>query len=239
MEIFTLTKSKTRQKIFNLFFSHPDRDFYLRGLEKKLSLSAGNLRRELLTLVKSDLFRRYNKGRLVYYKLNIKSPLYQALKILMKKNISRNKDLISEGFSWLTKSSPAKISESVYCQTSDIFRARLEFFGNHLEKKVGTDAYLLTAIAGEIGNNSFDHNLGRWPGIPGIYFAYDEEKKIIALADRGQGIYKTISRVVPKVKDDKEALNIAFTKYISGRSPEKRGNGLKFVVENKIGRAHV
>ena len=34
---------------------------------------------------------------------------------------------------------------------------------------------------------------------------------------------------MPDIKNDQEAIEIAFTKTISGRSPEQRGNGLKFV----------
>ena len=88
---------------------------------------------------------------------------------------------------------------------------------------------LLVAITGEIGNNSFDHNLGNWPDMPGIFFGYDINKKEIVLADRGQGILKTLQRVVPDLNNCRDALSIAFTEVISGRSPEERGNGLKFV----------
>jgi len=97
---------------------------------------------------------------------------------------------------------------------------------------------LIVAIAGEIGNNSFDHNLGNWPDVPGIFFGYDINKKEIVLADRGQGILKTLQRIRPGLNNNKDALNTAFTEVISGRSPEDRGNGLKFVrkvvLENPI-----
>ncbi|MEK7376141.1 MAG: hypothetical protein AABZ57_03090, partial [Candidatus Margulisiibacteriota bacterium] len=36
-------------------------------------------------------------------------------------------------------------------------------------------------------------------------------------------------RVVPDLKDDLSAVQTAFSKVVSGRSPEQRGNGLKFV----------
>ena len=88
---------------------------------------------------------------------------------------------------------------------------------------------LLTSIAGEIGNNSYDHNLGQWPDTPGIFFGYDLNKKQIVLADRGLGILETLKRVKPELKDHKQALEVAFTEIISGRTPEARGNGLKYV----------
>jgi len=58
------------------------------------------------------------------------------------------------------------------------------------------------------------------------------------LADRGVGILATLKRVRPELKTDKEALKVAFTEIVSGRAPENRGNGLKFVrqviIENPI-----
>jgi len=52
------------------------------------------------------------------------------------------------------------------------------------------------------------------------------------LADRGQGILATLKKVKPELENDTQALKTAFTERISGRMPERRGNGLKFVKEN-------
>ena len=118
----------------------------------------------------------------------------------------------------------------VYCQTRDVFQARLEKLQSVLGDKVPMSAVsLLSAVAGEIGNNSFDHNLGNWPDIPGIFFSYDMRIRTIVLADRGQGILATLKRVKPELSNSSEALKVAFTETISGRRPEARGNGLKFV----------
>lgn len=121
-------------------------------------------------------------------------------------------------------------SSDVYCQTRDIFQARLEKLQHVLIGKVPESAVsLLSAVAGEIGNNSFDHNLGNWPDVAGIYFSYDMRNKNIVLADRGQGILATLKRVRPELIDASEALKVAFSETLSGRFPEARGNGLKFV----------
>jgi hypothetical protein len=53
----------------------------------------------------------------------------------------------------------------------------------------------------------------------------------VVLADYGKGIRRSLSLVLPGIETDIEAIEIAFTKRISGRSPEQRGNGLKFVSE--------
>ena len=121
-------------------------------------------------------------------------------------------------------------TSEVYCPTRDVFQVRLERLQVVLQRAVSESTMsLLCAIAGEIGNNSFDHNLGNWPDITGIYFSYDLKNRYIVLADRGLGVLTTLKRALPNLKDADEALKIAFTETISGRRPEVRGNGLKFV----------
>lgn len=121
-------------------------------------------------------------------------------------------------------------SPEAYCQTRDEFQARLETLQAVLKRAVPLQAVsLISAVAGEIGNNSFDHNLGNWPDITGIYFSYDVKNRTIVLADRGQGILATLKRVKPELSNASAALKVAFTETISGRLPEARGNGLKFV----------
>src|SRR3989344_3323142 len=83
--------------------------------------------------------------------------------------------------------------------------------------------------ASEIGDNSYAHNVGNWPDAKGVFYAYDLQKRIIVLADRGRGVKTTLKQVRPSIATDMEALNVAFTEIISGRNPEKRGNGLKVV----------
>lgn len=150
-------------------------------------------------------------------------------------------DLFSVARVWAESLQAPELSSDHYCQTRDVFQARLERMANVLdgEENSKTLASLLTAVTGEIGNNSFDHNFGNWPDVPGIFFAYDKNKRIIALADRGVGIRATLLRVRPDIKNDIAALRVAFTEQISGRAPEQRGNGLKFVrnvaTENPIG----
>lgn len=142
-------------------------------------------------------------------------------------------DLGSIAKSWVTASTPDIPQNEYYCQSSDVFEARLIRLQNELEKITGLEPLLslIVSITGEIGNNSFDHNLGVWPDIPGIYFGYDLNKRIVVLADRGQGILVTLKRVRPGLENDEEALKTAFNEIISGRAPEARGNGLKFVRE--------
>ena len=120
-----------------------------------------------------------------------------------------------------------------YCPTSSIFNARLTKMEYALMQKPGFEKLfsLIVLVAGEIGDNSFAHNLGKWPDTLGIFFGYDLEKRIIVLADRGLGILETLRRVRPDLSSHVAAMEVAFTEFISGRAPEKRGNGLKLVRE--------
>ena len=142
-------------------------------------------------------------------------------------------DIFKFAFDWASKKDGTEPPKYFYCPNSSIFQARLtklEFYLNNNKAKIVTAPFsLIVAITGEIGNNSFDHNLGNWIDISGIFFAFDLENRKIALADRGRGILNTLKRVRPELKDDEQALKVAFTEVISGRAPESRGNGLKFV----------
>lgn len=131
---------------------------------------------------------------------------------------------------WAQTPQATEPKPDVYCQTRDVFQARLEAFQARLSRiSPLTIVSLVTAVAGEIGNNSFDHNLGNWPDIPGIFFAYSIRNRKVVLADRGIGILATLKRVRPELISADEALKVAFTETVSGRFPETRGNGLKFV----------
>ncbi len=118
-----------------------------------------------------------------------------------------------------------------YCATSSIFNARLTKMEYASIQKPGFEKLysLITLIAGEIGDNSFAHNLGKWPDTAGIFFGYNLSKGIVVLADRGLGILETLRQVRPELPNHVAAVEVAFTEFISGRSPEKRGNGLKTV----------
>ena len=140
-------------------------------------------------------------------------------------------DLFKFASEWIKNN--AEFPGTFYCQNSDIFRAKLSKMEYLLMEKPGFEKLfsLIVLVAGEIGDNSFAHNIGRWPDTPGIFFGYDIQKGIIVLADRGLGILETLLQVRPNLSNHIEAVKVAFTEFISGRAPEKRGNGLKSVRE--------
>ncbi len=155
----------------------------------------------------------------------------------MKDEDKRQNDIFKKALQWVKSDAPTPIEKEYHCETRDIFQARLNaMIGLLLAEAHGAedDIYMLSAIAGEIGNNSFDHNLGSWPDVMGIFFYYERKGSVVTiiLADRGRGVLATLKRVKPELKNDREALYTAFHERISGRAPEPRGNGLKFVKES-------
>ncbi|MFC1727083.1 helix-turn-helix domain-containing protein [Patescibacteria group bacterium] len=178
--------------------------------------------------VSIDTLRRWDKSGKLRAK---KSPgghrYYSKLDLDLYKQ-----DIFALAVEWVLEK-PQEPKNEFYCPTSIEFKTRLSKLQSALGKIEALQDYypLIVAVAGEIGNNSYDHNLGNWPDIPGVFFGFDVNKKQIALADRGLGILRTLRRVRPSIENDEEALHIAFTETLSGRAPEARGNGLKFVRE--------
>ena len=140
-------------------------------------------------------------------------------------------DLVKFASEWIQDG--VEFPGTFYCPTSSVFNARLTKMQTILIQKPGFEQLysLIVLVAGEIGDNSFAHNLGKWPDTAGIFFGYDLTKRIIVLADRGLGILETLRQIRPELPSHVTAVQVAFTEFISGRAPEKRGNCLKLVRE--------
>jgi len=178
--------------------------------------------------VSIDTLRRWDKsGKLRANKSPGGHRYYSKLNLNLYKQ-----DIFALATEWVL-GKPQNPKNEFYYPTSIEFKARLSKLQSALGKIKALQSYypLIVAVAGEIGNNSYDHNLGNWPDISGVFFAFDINKKQIALADRGLGILRTLKRVKPSIENDEDALHTAFTETLSGRAPEARGNGLKFVRE--------
>jgi hypothetical protein len=99
--------SKTRHKLLRLFFKHPDQDFFVRELARRIDGQINAIRREIDNLVKMQIIlARENKNvpaekgekknlaeaKRKYYRLNRQGQLFSELQALMTKD-----DLIDEG----------------------------------------------------------------------------------------------------------------------------------------------
>lgn len=141
----------------------------------------------------------------------------------------------TKAFDWISTPTLKRNPLQTVCETRDILTGRLSPLKDLIKKGLNPQALpLLISTAGEIGNNSFDHNLGQWRDVPGCWFETQVtgNRVWMCIADRGQGIFNSLVKVDAKIPNDQAALEVAFEKFISGRSPEQRGNGLKFVKKN-------
>ncbi len=196
--------------------------FYMNGSKIRIGEAAKTLGVSVQTLrnwEKSGKLRaERSEGKQRFYDLRVINNFALDLKML--------------GFAWATSGLPPELPSEYYCERPDRFTSRVAKMGIQLQKSgnISEDlASLLTLVAGEIGDNSFAHNIGNWPDVPGIFYGYNIDKRVIVLADRGRGVKTTLQHVRPNLTTDIEALNVAFTEIVSGRNPEKRGNGLKVV----------
>lgn len=87
MDIIKIFKSKTRKALFRLYFTNPEKSYYLRALEREMDIPVSMLRKELISLEKEGLFASSREGNLLYYQLNKKYPLYNELKNITFKTI--------------------------------------------------------------------------------------------------------------------------------------------------------
>lgn len=197
--------------------------FSIRETAQRLAVNAQTLRRwDASGRLKAKRKKTGKIGRYVYNENDIEDFLSLDFRALFK--VSRR---------WAFSPTAFEIPRRFYCPDKSIFKARLSRFEHDLSRdpKLAEIFPLIVAITGEIGNNSYDHNLGNWPDVPGAFFGYHVAERKVVLADRGQGILTTLRRVKPQLSEHVEALRIAFTEYLSGRAPEARGNGLKYVRE--------
>jgi predicted nucleotidyltransferase len=80
-----LFKSKIRIELLNMFFSNPDRAFYVREIEKITGEDYRNISRELRNLEDIELLKNRKVGNLKYFTLNKEFLLFGELKSIFLK----------------------------------------------------------------------------------------------------------------------------------------------------------
>ncbi len=93
-----LVSSRIRRTLLEYLLCHPTDRFYLRGLAKELGLSVSPLRRELKRQEQSGLLRATHEGNILFYQVNISSPLYVRLQQVMVQAPSVVSQLVEPGW---------------------------------------------------------------------------------------------------------------------------------------------
>jgi hypothetical protein len=204
-------KTQTKSKILQIIEGKGKiRPF---DLQKSLGISAQAIHRHLRDLAKKGIIEAKGSSPFTQYALAGVPDL----------------DRVSH---WMKAPKVTHSPDPWVCETREIFSGRLPHLKSFTRDGLPENLLpLVISTAGEVGNNSFDHNLGQWRDVPGCWF----EAQVtghhlwVCIADRGQGVYRSLTKVHPELADDQTALTAAFETVISGRAPEQRGNGLKFV----------
>src|SRR5690349_10434207 len=71
--------SKTRVKLLQLFYSNPNRSFYVREITRKIDEQINSVRRELSNLLNIGIIVSENTNNRLYYEVNQKFEYYKPL----------------------------------------------------------------------------------------------------------------------------------------------------------------
>ena len=99
-------------------------------------------------------------------------------------------------------------------------------------------ASLVASSLGEIVDNAFLHNLGKWPldiNIRSVLLAQNFPNKrelCFSYCDFGVGFKNTLLHNYPYLKNNFEAIKLALEKNVTSRSPQRGGNGLTYLQQN-------
>jgi hypothetical protein len=74
--------SKTRVKLLHLFYSNPNRSFYVREITRKIDEQINSVRRELANLLNVGIIVSDNTNNRLYYEVNQKYEYYDPLRII-------------------------------------------------------------------------------------------------------------------------------------------------------------
>ncbi len=80
--------SKTRVKLLQLFFSNPNRSFYVREITRKIDEQINSVRRELANLLSIGIISSDNNNNKLYYEVNQKYEHYRALSSIFGKGVT-------------------------------------------------------------------------------------------------------------------------------------------------------
>ncbi|MGC9059303.1 MAG: nucleotidyltransferase domain-containing protein [Candidatus Aenigmatarchaeota archaeon] len=81
-------------RVLEFFFMYPMEEFYEREIMRKTKISKGSANKILRLLTKFDFLIKEKRGRMVFYKLNVKNPVVKQFKILF--NVWQVRKLVYE-----------------------------------------------------------------------------------------------------------------------------------------------
>ncbi len=86
--------STSAQKILNFFCQHPLESFFSAQVAVRLKLSKGGTSQILRQLVKEGLLRSERKGRMIFYRVDARSPVIKQFKVLQ--NVALTESIVQK-----------------------------------------------------------------------------------------------------------------------------------------------
>jgi predicted nucleotidyltransferase len=79
--------SRTRAELFRLLFESPDRELYLRELQRQSGVSMRPIQEELNKLLRTGLVKTRKDGNRLYFSANSEHPLFPEIRHLVEKTV--------------------------------------------------------------------------------------------------------------------------------------------------------
>ena len=137
-----LFKSKIRRKILAKFFADDSKKYYINEMARLVGTTQGTCRRELNKLKDMEILKISREGNLVYYKVNIESPLYNEFRTIIHKTIGIEAKLIN---------ALNGIKGIIYAF----------IFGSYAKKELRSDSDIDIAVIGNIDDNHLIKTIGK------------------------------------------------------------------------------
>lgn len=88
--------SKTRVKLLQLFYSNPNRSFYVREITRKIDEQINSVRRELSNLLSIGIITSDTNNNKLYYEVNQKYEYYQPLQQIFGGGVKKTRKVVDD-----------------------------------------------------------------------------------------------------------------------------------------------
>jgi len=100
--------SKTRVKLLRLFYSNPNRSFYVREITRKIDEQINSVRRELGNLLSIGIISSDDAKNRLYYEVNQKYEYFKPLSEIFGEPVATEEEVVKEG-----KTEPILVKQKV------------------------------------------------------------------------------------------------------------------------------
>lgn len=111
--------SKTRVKLLHVFYTNPNRSFYVREVTRKVDEQINSVRRELSNLLSIGVIKSSTSGNRLYYEVNQNHPHYQSLRAIFTNLDAEQEAELVEASSLTSKFQ--ELGSVAYAQLSGVF----------------------------------------------------------------------------------------------------------------------